>query len=148
VSVRVYLPATVPSLADAISRGSVAAEAAFAVTPALRAALPGADDEELENAAASAAADAALLLLADDPAAPRRRVVLAADVDTAAPADGHPAAVRVAAVPVAGLRAILADDPAAGAAVAAAVADSDAAAALEADLLWYAVQEADEVLHG
>lgn len=81
---RVYLPATLPLLADWLAAGEVRARAARAVTPALREWYAGGDDEELEHSALLEAATDALALLGDDPAAPRRRLVLAADVPDAA----------------------------------------------------------------
>ena len=79
---RVYLPSTLPALADLLAKGEAGPPPvrAFAVTPALREAYAIGDDEELEYVAMLAAARQSLRLLADDPRAPQRRVVLAADV--------------------------------------------------------------------
>ena len=79
---RVYLPSTLPALADLLAKGEAGPPPvrAFAVTPALREAYAIGDDEELEYVALLEAARQSLRLLADDPRAPQRRVVLAADV--------------------------------------------------------------------
>src|SRR3954452_21022241 len=77
---RVYLPATLPALAEALTSGEIEVRIAYAVTPALREWYAEGDQEELEYAAMSAAARASLRLLAGSPDAPARRVVLAAEV--------------------------------------------------------------------
>jgi hypothetical protein len=79
---RVFLPSTLPALAQALQAGHLGPGpvSGFAVTPALREAYASGDEEELEYAALSEAARASLRLLAEDPAAPARRVVLAADI--------------------------------------------------------------------
>jgi hypothetical protein len=79
---RVYLPATLSTLACLLRTGEIgpAPVRGFAVTPALREWYASGDLEELEYVAMTHAARASLRLLADDPEAPRRRVVLAADV--------------------------------------------------------------------
>src|SRR3954467_14141460 len=77
---RVYVPATLPMLAAAVTTGSVDATVAAAVTPALREWYIEGDAEELEYAAMLAAARSSLRLLAADPAAPRRRVVVAVEL--------------------------------------------------------------------
>jgi hypothetical protein len=157
---RVYLPSTLPGLADILVKEEAGPPPlrAFAVTPALREAYASGDDEELEYVAMLAAARQALRLLAADPAAPRRRVVLAAEVPDArvgwqAYAD-EPAAVLVSAA--VGLAAIAAghvdeldavpDVAAAADAVAAADAgDDDASFTVDSaeahELAWYANQE-------
>jgi len=111
--VRVYLPTTLPDLADILAKGEVGPSPlqAFAVTPALREAYASGDDEELEYVAMLAAATQSLRLLHADPGAPRRRVVLAADVPDASVSwqayDDEPATVQVSGeVP---LKAIAAD---------------------------------------
>jgi len=79
--VRVYLPATLPVLADLRSAGKLPAQgAAHAVTPMLREWYAEGDEEELEYVAFTRAAQGALRLLRDDPRAPRRRVVISADL--------------------------------------------------------------------
>src|SRR5246127_2851230 len=104
---RVYLPSTLPGLADVLAKGEIGPPPlrAFAVPPALREAYASGDDEELEYVAMLAAAKQSLRLLAADTGAGRRRVVLAADVPDAQVGwqayDDEPAAVRLAAaVPV------------------------------------------------
>jgi Family of unknown function (DUF6912) len=79
---RVYLPATLSTLACLLRAGEIgpAPVRGFAVTPALREWYASGDLEELEYVAMTHAGRASLRLLAADPAAPRRRVVLAADV--------------------------------------------------------------------
>ena len=79
---RVFLPSTLPAVAQALQAGQVGPGPlpGFAVTPALREAYASGDIEELEYAALTEAARASLRLLASDPAAPSRRVVLAADI--------------------------------------------------------------------
>src|SRR5580693_391225 len=117
---RVFLPSTLPALAEALRAGQVGSSAGssadpatgadpgqqfgYAVTPALREAYASGDDEELEYAALTEAARASLRLLASDPAAPSRRVVLAADLAADQvrwdPRDGEPARVTIGAVPL------------------------------------------------
>jgi hypothetical protein len=157
---RVYLPATLPGLADVLGQGEIgpAPLRAFATTPALREAYASGDDEELEYIAMLAAARQSLRLLAADPGAARRRVVLAADVPDAQVAgqadDDEPAAVRLAAaVPVTAIAAGHVDEPDAAAAVAEAAAaiaaadagDDDASFTVDSaeahELAWYATQE-------
>ena len=136
---RVFLPSTLPALAQALQTGQVAPGPApgpgsgqgsgplsgYAVTPALREAYASGDEEELEYTALTEAARASLRMLADDPAAPPRRVVLAAEL----PADevkldarnDEPARVLIgAAVPVKLLASAHVDDAEAGADVRAA----------------------------
>jgi len=163
---RVFLPSTLPALAEALRAGQVdpgpdsshGPLSGHAVTPALREAYASGDEEELEYAALTAAARASLRLLAADPAAPRRRVVLAAEI----PADqvkldardDEPGRVLItAAVPVQRLACAHVDDTEAGADVGAAAdalpaadaGDEDAeftvAGAEGHELGWYATQE-------
>jgi hypothetical protein len=79
---RVYLPATLPALAELLNKAEIgpAPVRAFAVTPALRESYASGDLEELEYVAMTHAARASLRLLRADAGAPRRRAVLAADV--------------------------------------------------------------------
>src|SRR6266851_9844266 len=85
---RVFLPSTLPALAQALRAGHIgpAPDAGpgplpgYAVTPTLREAYASGDEEELEYTAMTEAARASLRMLADDPAAPPRRVVLAAEI--------------------------------------------------------------------
>ncbi|WP_309061791.1 DUF6912 family protein [Streptomyces sp.] len=161
---RVYVPLTLPGLAEAYRTGELGDGPllAYAVTPALREWYVSDDIEELEYAALSRAALASLRLLAADPGAPRRRVVVAVDVpDKAAAADPDrgldPAAlgeVRVAGtVPLAKAAAVHVDAADAEADVAAAAqalpaadgGDDDARFVVDGaedhELLWYATQE-------
>lgn len=163
---RVYLPATLRSLAECVRAAAFgpAPLTAYAVTPALREWYVEGDLEELEYAALTAAARGALRLLRDDPMAPKRRVVIAADAregDVVLAGDpGHePAAVRVE-TPIAfdAIASAHVDDPAAGDDVAAAVAavpaadrgDGDAAFLVDGaeghELAWYAVQEIPDLV--
>src|SRR5437763_3178761 len=124
---RVFLPSTLPALAEALRAGQVGSGAGavpghqpgYAVTPALREAYASGDEEELEYAALTEAARASLRMLAGNPAAPSRRVVLAAEF----PADGvkldaharEPGRVLVtAALPIDKLASAHVDDAEAG----------------------------------
>ncbi|MFI1165415.1 DUF6912 family protein [Streptomyces sp. NPDC020801] len=161
---RVYVPLTLPGLAEAYRTGELGAGplVAYAVTPALREWYLSDDIEELEYAALSRAALGSLRLLAGDPDAAPRRVVVAVDVpDAAATADPDrgldPAAlgeVRVTGtVPLAKAAAVHADSADAEADVSAAARALEAADAGDDDaqfvvdgaedheLLWYATQE-------
>ena len=161
---RVYVPLTLPGLAEAYKTGELGAEPllAYAVTPALREWYLSDDIEELEYAALNRAALASLRLLAADAAAARRRVVVAVDVaDGAAVADPDraldPAAlgeVRVAGtVKLAKAAAVHVDSDDAEEDVTAAVdaleaadgGDDDAQFVVDGaedhELLWYATQE-------
>ena len=80
---RVYLPATLPLLAEWHLAGHAAPGLAGAVTPGLREWYREGDADELEYAAQRVAARLSLEMLAADPGAPRRRVVLAVDVPDA-----------------------------------------------------------------
>ncbi|PWI45249.1 hypothetical protein [Streptomyces sp. ICBB 8177] len=161
---RVYIPTTLPALAEAHRAGELgpAPLDAYAVTPALREWYVSDDIEELEYAALTRAAQTSLRLLAGQPDAARRRVVVAVDVpDQEAAFDPDrgldPAAlgaVRLAsAVPLAKAAAVHvdADDAqedvaAAAAALGAADAGDDDArftvdGAEDHELLWFATQE-------
>ena len=161
---RVYVPLTLPRLAEAYKTGELGTGpfTAYAVTPGLREWYLSDDIEELEYAALNRAALASLRLLAADPDAPRRRVVVAVDVpDGAASADPDraldPAAlgeVRVAGtVRLAKAAAVHADSgeaeqdvaAAAGALAAADAGDDDAQFVVDGaedhELLWFATQE-------
>ncbi|MFJ9924410.1 DUF6912 family protein [Streptomyces misionensis] len=161
---RVYVPLTLPGLAEAHRTGELGAGPflAYAVTPALREWYLSDDIEELEYAALGRAALASLRLLAADADAPRRRVVAAVDVaDGAATVDPDrgldPAAlgevtVKVT-VPLAKAAAVHvdADDAeqdvtaAARALAAADGGDDDAQFVVDGaddhELLWFATQE-------
>ncbi|GAA2772258.1 MULTISPECIES: DUF6912 family protein [Streptomyces] len=161
---RVYVPLTLPGLAEAHKTGELGGGSflAYAVTPALREWYLSDDIEELEYAALNRAALASLRLLAADPSAPRRRVVVAVDVsDGAASADPDrgldPAAlgevrvtgpVRLAKAAAVHLDAADAEADVAAAAEALPAADSgddDAQFVVDGaedhELLWYATQE-------
>ena len=157
---RVFLPSTLPALAQPLQAGQVGPGPlpGFAVTPALREAYASGDEEELEYTALTEAARASLRQLAGDPDAPPRRVVLAADLpaDQVKPdaSDDEPARVVVLdAVPLNRLDAAHVDDADAGPDVRAAVealpaadaGDDDAQFAVDSadghELLWYATQE-------
>jgi hypothetical protein len=167
---RVFLPSTLPAMAEALRAGLVGSSAdpatdadpgqqsGYAVTPALREAYASGDDEELEYAALTEAGRASLRMLAANPAAPPRRVVLAAEI----PADQvkldardrEPARVLVTvAIPVDTLASAHVDDTeatrdvrsAAEALDAADAGDEDARFAVDGaeghELGWYATQE-------
>jgi len=155
---RVYVPLTLPGLAEAHRTGElgVGPFPAYAVTPALREWYLSDDVEELEYAALGRAALASLRLLAADADAPRRRVVVAVDVSdgavTADPAGPGEATVTVT-VPLAKAAAVHVDaddaerDVTAAARVLAAAdgGDDDAQSVVDGtddhELLWYATQE-------
>ncbi|MEU7099122.1 hypothetical protein AB0A66_12460 [Streptomyces longwoodensis] len=161
---RVYVPLTLPGLAEAHKTGQLGSGplVAYAVTPGLREWYLSDDIEELEYAALSRAALASLRLLAADAGAPRRRVVVAVDVpDGTAASDPDrgldPAAlgeVTVAgAVPLGKAAAVHVDADDAEADVAAAAdaleaadgGDDDAQFVVDGaedhELLWFATQE-------
>ena len=164
VDMRIYLPATLSLLAVARRQGRVTESpcVAFGVTPTLREWYAEGDMEELEYAALALAARQSVTLLAQDPSAPRRRVVLAADVPDAwvrPRPDGPRAALSVLQpVPWSALAAVHVDAPeaepvvgaAANAWAAAVGGDADAQFTLDGaedeELLWFAVQEVDELL--
>ncbi|MCQ6553152.1 hypothetical protein NPS70_08065 [Streptomyces sp. C10-9-1] len=161
---RVYVPLTIPGLAEAYRAGELGPGplAAYAVTPGLREWYVSDDIEELEYAALNRAAAASLRLLAGAPDAPRRRVVVAVDVpDREAVADPDQALqaaalgeVRIAAaVPMAKAAAVHVDAREAVDDVSAAVdalgaadhGDDDAQFTVDGaedhELLWFGVQE-------
>jgi hypothetical protein len=165
---RVFLPSTLPAVAQALQAGQVGPGprsglrsgplVGFAVTPALREAYASGDSEELEYAALTEAARASLRLLASDPAAPPRRVVLAAEIPAEHvkpdPRDGEPARVTISQpVHLKDLAAAHVDAPDADADVRSAVealpaadaGDEDARFTMDGaeghELGWYATQE-------
>ncbi|MEV7275825.1 hypothetical protein [Streptomyces sp. NPDC093111] len=161
---RVYVPLTLPGLAQAHKAGELGPGplTAYAVTPALREWYVSDDIEELEYAALNRAAAASLRLLAGDPGAARRRIVVAVDVadkDAAVDPDrgldaGALGEVRIAgAVRLAKAAAVHADADDARADVSAAAdalgaadqGDDDAQFVVDGaedhELLWYGVQE-------
>jgi hypothetical protein len=166
---RVYVPLTLPGLARLHRAGQAgpAPLTAYAVTPALREWYLSGSQEELEYAALSRAAQASLRLVAADPEAPRRRVVLAADVpDRTAVADPELALdaaslgevrltepvplAKMASVHVDGDDAVADVSAAADALGAADMGDDDAQftvdGAADHELLWYGVQEIDDLV--
>ncbi|MBB0247074.1 hypothetical protein FNQ90_23850 [Streptomyces alkaliphilus] len=161
---RVYLPLTLPGLAEAYRAGEVgpAPLAARAVTPGLREWYLSGTEEELEYAALGRAALDSLRLIAADRDVPPRRVVLAVDVpddlvrtdpDRALLTEALGEVTLTEAVPVARWAAAHVDSAdaetdlvaAADALPAAEKGDPDARFVLEGtgdhELLWYAVQE-------
>ncbi|MFJ3904041.1 DUF6912 family protein [Streptomyces sp. NPDC090025] len=166
---RVYVPLTLPGLAQAHKAGELGPGplTAYAVTPGLREWYVSDDIEELEYAALNRAAAASLRLIAGDPGAARRRVVVAVDVpdkDAAVDPDraldaGALGEVRIAAaVPLAKAAAVHADADDAEADVTAAAAalgasdqgDDDARFVVDGaedhELLWFGVQEIPALL--
>jgi hypothetical protein len=163
---RVYLPATLPLLAQLRAEGVFALPEqvfAHAVTPELREWYADGDEEELEYVAFTRAAQEALRLLRLDASAPRRRVVISVDV----PAAGASAverelgtsSIRVAApVPLGAVAALHVDGADAEADVAAAAEAEAAASAGDPDaqftvdgaedheLEWYDVSELDQLV--
>jgi hypothetical protein len=163
-AMRVYIPTTLPGLAEAYKAGELGPVPldAFAVTPSLREWYVSDDIEELEYAALNRAAQASLRLLALHPDVARRRVVLAVDVTDAEvrydpDRSLDPSAlgeVRLdKAVPLSKAAAVHVDadeaEPdvtaAAGALGAADTGDDDAQFVVDGaedhELLWYATQE-------
>ena len=157
---RVFLPSTLPALAQALRAGQVGPGpvTGFTVTPSLREAYASGDEEELEYVAMTEAARASLRMLAQDPAAPPRRVVLAAEIPAEQvkldARDKEPARVLIGeAVAVERLASAHVDDAEAGADVRAAAdslpaadaGDEDASFAVDGaegyELGWYATQE-------
>ncbi|MBT2366914.1 hypothetical protein J7E88_16750 [Streptomyces sp. ISL-10] len=166
---RVYVPLTLPGLAEAHRTGQLGPGplSAYAVTPGLREWYVSDDIEELEYAALSRAAAASLRLLAGAPSAARRRVVVAVDVrdqDAVADPDSVLDAsalgeVRIgAAVPMSKAAAVHVDADDAVADVTAAVdalgaadhGDDDARFTVDGaedhELLWYGVQEIPNIV--
>jgi hypothetical protein len=166
MSVRVYVPATLPLLARlraderlALPSGSTG----HAVTPELREWYAEGDEEELEYVAFTRAAQDSLHLLRHDPQAPPRRVVLAVDLPTeaAVPVDrdlgsstvgfgGQVSLTDVASIHVDGKDAEPDVRAAAGAVVEAAAGDPDAQFTVDGaedhELEWYDPTELDQIL--
>jgi hypothetical protein len=157
---RVFLPSTLPALAQFLRDGQVGPGplAGFAVTPSLREAYASGDEEELEYSALTEAARASLRHLAQNPDAPPRRVVFAVDLPPEAvkpdASDDEPGRVVIAgAISLDRLDAAHVDEADAGPDVRAAVEALDAADAGDEDaqfavdgaegheLGWYATQE-------
>lgn len=126
---RVYVPVTRAQLAELVEVGNLAGpRAAHAVTQPLRAAWPGADEEELEYAALCAAAEASWTTRT--PGA-LRRYVIAADVPVRVeqlPAEGSPeTTVEIGGISIRDIASVHVDlqDP----------------VDLDGDLAWFAPQE-------
>jgi hypothetical protein len=158
--VRVYVPLTVPGLLELQNRGRLARAPipAHAVTPTLREAWAGADDEELEYAALMAAAYDSLVLIAETDAEPRR-IVVAADVEDVdlVLTDDETAVTVTTEIPLARCSAVHVDDSDAAGEVAEAIrhlpdaargdgAALAAVALVQHELLWFATQEIPDVL--
>lgn len=165
----VYIPATLPMLAQLVADGSLwpVSGTAFALTPRLREAYAEGDDDELADVALREAALASLRLLAAGAAGeaegggessappPPRRAVLAAEVeDVTYRPDLDDAVVRLSGpVPIDDVIAAYVDNAGAEPAVARAIEAVDAADlgdedadlivgdAQDHDLAWYANQE-------
>jgi len=139
VTVRIYVPATLRSLAGYVGDGGIgpAPVHARAVTAWLRQQWPEADEEEWEYAALVAAADDSAGLLTEDD--PQRRVVLAADVDSVLESEGSTLVEVHTAFPMRLVKAVHAD-----------TADLERAASYDpeaqGDLAWYAAQEIPDLL--
>jgi uncharacterized protein DUF6912 len=139
VSIRVYIPATLTSLARYLADGGVGPTPiqARAVTEWLREAWPEADEEEWEYAALMAAADDSVALLTDDD--PPRRVVVVADVESVVPSRDSSLVEIDSAFVFSLVRAVHVDTD-----------DLDRGAAYDPDELgdlgWYAVQEIPDLL--
>ena len=163
--IRVYVPATVPMLAELRKTGRLGEGhvVAHAVTPALREWYAEGDEEELEYVAFTRAAQGALRLLRHDTSAPRRRVVVSADVPSSAllreEVELGSSTVRLPqAIAVTDVASIHVDSAGAADDVAAAVdvveealaGDPDAQFTVDGaedhELEWYAVTELDELL--
>ncbi|MFJ4485781.1 DUF6912 family protein [Streptomyces longwoodensis] len=161
---RVYVPLTLPGLAEAHKTGQLGSGplVAYAVTPGLREWYLSDDVEELEYAALSRAALASLRLLAADAGAPRRRVVVAVDVPDGAAASDPDRGLDPAALGEVTVAGAVALAKAAAVHVDAGDAEADVAAAADAleaadggdddaqfvvdgaedhELLWFATQE-------
>ncbi|MCW2871175.1 MAG: hypothetical protein JWL99_2495 [Streptomyces oryziradicis] len=168
-AMRVYIPTTLPGLAEAHKSGELgpAPIDAYAVTPALREWYVSDDIEELEYAALTRAAQASLRLLATDPGAPRRRVVVAVDVAHTAVAYDPDRGLDASALgevrltgpaPLAKAAAVHVDASGAEGDVAAAadvlgaadLGDDDARFVVDGaedhELLWYATQEIPDLI--
>jgi hypothetical protein len=163
---RIYLPATIPVLAQARDRGVFEGRHANAVTPMVREWYVDDDVEDLEFTALLDAARSSLALLGRDPEAPRLRLVVAADVPDADVSLAEPgnaraekSAVRLAApIPLKAVVSLHIDEStseaiiraAARALPAAEAGDDDAEFAVSqaegCDLLWYDISELDDLL--
>ena len=161
---RVYLPTTLPGLAQAHAAGVLLAPVpAHAVTAAVREWYTEGDTEEYEYVALTEAAESSLRLLAADPAAPRRRVVVAVDVAEPAVTDTPDGPSRSAVlvggdVPISTVASVHVDEESAVKIIAEAIialaaadaGDDDARFALDeaeaTELLWYDVTEIGDLV--
>lgn len=142
--VRVYLPATLTTVAALHRDRRLPPGPAFAVTPALRAELGEDDLEELEYQAFRLAADASLALLRQDPTAPRRRVVISADARVQLVDGGREGRVQLTEpVPVSAVAAIHLDDLETEPEVAAALTSDGE---VDEELSWYDVSELPQLV--
>jgi hypothetical protein len=136
VSTRVYVPATLGSLARFTAEGGVGPTPvhAHAVTAWLRAAWPDADQEEWEYAVLMAAADASLVLLTEEDL-PRRVVIVAEAADLVE--DPESTGLRIdSAIPMRAVHAVHAD-----------TVDIDPSLPERlGDLGWFGVQEIPDLL--
>lgn len=163
-AVRVYLPATVPLLAELRRSGVLTVAEAHAVTPTLREWYAEGDEEELEYVAFTRAAQSALGLLHADPAAPPRRVVVSVDLpadrvhrtdtelgSSTVRVDGPIDPRSVAALHVDGAEAVDAVAAATAVVEQALAGDPDAQFTVDGtedhELEWYDVSELDLLLH-
>ena len=130
MSVRVYIPLTSSGVSRVVAEGRIAGPfRAHAVTPALQAEWPEADQEEWEYAATYAAADHSWSLVAE--ADRPRRFVLAADVPSVTPVPEELTLVEVDAdVPWKRVAALHAD-----------AEDLTEDTVADAELAWFATQE-------
>lgn len=163
--IRVYVPATMPMLAELRKSGQLGdgPVVAHSVTPALREWYAEGDEEELEYVAFTRAAQGALQLLRQDTVSPRRRVVVSADVPSSAllreEIELGSSTVRLPeAITLAEVASIHIDGMDAAGEVGAAVDVIEEALAGDADaqftvdgaedheLQWYAVTELDELV--
>ena len=136
MSTRVYVPATLTSLAWFTAEGGIGPTPvhAHAVTAWLRAAWPEADEEEWEYAALMAAADASLAFLTEED--PPRRVVLVAEASDLVEDPESTALTIDSAIPMRAVHAVHAD-----------TVDIDPSRPEQlGDLGWFGVQEIPDLL--
>ncbi len=163
---RIYLPATLPALAQARDHGAFQVEHGYAVTPMVREWYVDDDIEDLEFAALLDAARGSLELLAHEPQAPALRLVVAADVPdaqvsllTPGRAGAERSAVRLTGpIPLRAVVSLHVDESSSQPIIQAAVqalpaanaGDDDAqfevSQAEGCDLLWFDITELDDLL--
>ena len=157
---RIYVPLTVPGLADLHATGRVtpAPISAHAVTPALRQSWANAEEEELEYAVLMAAAYESLTLIAAT-GAQARRIVVTAEVPDADVVTGEDetAVTMLTEVKLSQCSSVHIDDADAEGEIVLAIArlpeaaagDGPALAAVsltEHELMWFATQEIPDLL--